>query len=453
MSKLGQVMNSQQEHVLRIVNERGVEAIRLWFTDVLGVLKSVSINTAELETAFEEGIGFDGSAIEGLTREFEADMVLFPDASTFQILPTLLERADSCVGRMFCDVYTPEGVISRTDPRAVLERTLAKAKELGFDFYLHPEIEFYLFYPSDSPDKPLQPIDNLGYFDNVTKSVGKDFRLLATRALEELGISVEFSHHEAGPGQNEIDLRATDALTAADNIMTLKVVVEELALSQGMIATFMPKPMCDIPGSGMHTHMSLFEGDKNAFHDSSNQYGLSKIARHFIAGVLHYSPEFTAVTNQNVNSYKRLWGGGEAPSYICWAHNNPSALVRVPVHKPKKANSTRIEYRALDPSVNPYLAYAVILAAGLEGIKNKLELPEEMLEDVSLMSDAERRALGIGSLPQSLHSAIRYMYSSDLVAQTLGEEVFDFFMRNKQAEWKEYRKQITRWELEKFISF
>ncbi len=446
-------MNSQQEYVLRLVSERGVEAIRLWFTDVLGVLKSVTINTEELELAFEEGIGFDGSAIEGLTREFEADMVLFPDASTFQIMPAILEGDNSCVGRMFCDIYTPEGVIARSDPRAVLERILDKAKELGFDFYLHPEIEFYLFFKPNSIDDTLRPVDNLGYFDNTIRGIGQDFRLLATRALEEMGISVEFSHHEAGPGQFEIDLRVADALTTADNIMTFKQVVEQIASSQGMVATFMPKPICDIPGSGMHTHMSLFEGDKNAFHDSSSQYGLSKIARHFIAGILHYTSEFTAVTNQNVNSYKRLWGGGEAPSYICWAHNNPSALVRVPVHKPKKANSTRIEYRALDPSVNPYLAYAVILAAGIAGIEEKLELPPEMLEDVSLMSDDERKALGIESLPQSLHSAIRNMYSSVLVAQTLGEEVFDFFMRNKQAEWKEYRNQITRWELERFISF
>ncbi|QPK94588.1 glutamine synthetase [Actinomyces sp. zg-332] len=446
-------MNSQQEYVLRLVSERGVEAIRLWFTDVLGVLKSVTINTEELELAFEEGIGFDGSAIEGLTREFEADMVLFPDASTFQIMPAILEGDNSCVGRMFCDIYTPEGVIARSDPRAVLERILDKAKELGFDFYLHPEIEFYLFFKPNSTDDTLRPVDNLGYFDNTIRGIGQDFRLLATRALEEMGISVEFSHHEAGPGQFEIDLRVADALTTADNIMTFKQVVEQIASSQGMVATFMPKPICDIPGSGMHTHMSLFEGDKNAFHDSSSQYGLSKIARHFIAGILHYTSEFTAVTNQNVNSYKRLWGGGEAPSYICWAHNNPSALVRVPVHKPKKANSTRIEYRALDPSVNPYLAYAVILAAGIAGIEEKLELPPEMLEDVSLMSDDERKALGIESLPQSLHSAIRNMYSSVLVAQTLGEEVFDFFMRNKQAEWKEYRNQITRWELERFISF
>lgn len=447
-------MNSQQEYVLQLVSQENVEAIRLWFTDVLGVLKSVSINTTDLESAFEEGIGFDGSAIEGLTREFEADMVLVPDASTFNILPQILESgSDSCVGRMFCDVYTPHGVISRTDPRAVLERTLQKAKELGFDFYVHPEVEFYLFYPPTESNRVLKPIDNLGYFDNVTRSKGKDFRLAVTRTLEQLDIPVEFSHHEAGPGQNEIDLRAADALTVADNIMTLKVVIEELALSQGVIATFMPKPICGIPGSGMHTHMSLFEGDKNAFHDSSNQYGLSKIARHFIAGILYHSPDFTALTNQNVNSYKRLWGGGEAPSYICWAHNNPSALVRVPVHKPKKANSTRIEYRALDPSVNPYLAFAILLAAGIDGIEKKMSLPDEMQEDVSLMTEHERMALGIKSLPQSLHSAIKNMYSSELVAKTLGEEVFDFFMRNKHAEWNEYRKQITNWELEKFISF
>lgn len=447
-------MNSQQEYVLQIVQERSISNIQLWFTDVLGVLKSLAINPSELEIAFAEGIGFDGSAIEGLTREFEADMLLFPDASTFQILPwTVDDSHGQAVGRMFCDVYTPEGQPTRCDPRAVLERTLEKARQMGFEFYLHPEIEFYLMYPPSRSDEPLKPIDKAGYFQNTNRGVGGDFMRLAVKTLEELGIPVEFSHHEGGPGQYEIDLRVADALTASDNIMTFKTVIEELALSQGLIATFMPKPMVDAPGSAMHTHMSLFEGDKNAFHDPNSQYGLSKIARHFIAGLLKYSGEITAVTNQYVNSYKRLWGGGEAPSYICWAHNNPSALVRVPVHKPKKANSARIEYRSVDPSVNPYLAYAVILAAGLAGIEEKLDLTQEMQEDVTVMTEAERKALNIDSLPQSLHSALKKMYYSDLVSTTLGEEVFDFFMREKQNEWSHYRKQITSWELENFISF
>ena len=442
-------MDKQQEYVLRAIEERDIRFIRLWFTDVLGILKSVAIAPAELEGAFDEGIGFDGSAIEGLARVYEADMVARPDPSTFQVLPW---RGDHHgVARMFCDVLTPAGEPARSDPRNVLKRTLEKAGDLGFTFYTHPEIEFYLFEQCDDPQAPLVPVDTAGYFDHVARGSGHDFRRRAITLLESMGISVEFSHHEAGPGQNEIDLRYADALSTADNLMTFRTVVKEVALQQGLMATFMPKPMIDAPGSGMHTHMSLFEGESNAFHDPAGEYQLSGTGRSFIAGLLRHSHEITAVTNQFVNSYKRLWGGGEAPSYVCWGHNNRSALVRVPMYKPDKGQSSRVEYRALDSAANPYLAYSVILAAGLKGIEEGYELPEEASDNVWALSPAERRALGIAPLPGSLSHALDIMESSELVAETLGEDVFEFFVRNKHQEWETYRAQVTPFERQRFI--
>ncbi|GAA2722614.1 glutamine synthetase family protein [Cellulomonas aerilata] len=442
-------MDRQQEFVLRTVEERDIRFIRLWFTDVLGFLKSVAIAPAELEAAFAEGIGFDGSSIEGLTRVYEADMIARPDPTTFQILPWRGERHGTA--RMFCDILTPDGQPSLADSRNVLKRALAKASDQGFTFYTHPEVEFYLFDPPDDPAEPLRPVDHAGYFDHVPRGTAHDFRRAAITMLESMGISVEFSHHEAGPGQNEIDLRYADALTTADNIMTFRTVVKEVALEQGVYASFMPKPMADQPGSGMHTHLSLFEGDRNAFHEPGAQYELSKVARSFIAGLLHHAPEITAVTNQFVNSYKRLWGGAEAPSFVCWGHNNRSALVRVPMYKPGKGNSSRVEYRALDAATNPYLAFAVVLAAGLKGVEKGYDLPEGAEDDVWELTDAERRALGIEPLPQSLDGAIRVMERSELVAETLGEHVFDFVLRNKRQEWDEYRGQVTPYELRRFL--
>ena len=442
-------MEKQQEFVLRSVEERDIRFIRLWFTDVLGVLKSVAIAPAELENAFEEGIGFDGSAIEGLTRVYEADMIARPDPATFQILPW---RGDvKGAARMFCDIQTPEGEPAWADPRFVLKRALDKASALGFTFYTHPEIEFYLFEPMEE-GKPPRPVDHSGYFDNVPRGTAHNFRRSAITTLESMGISVEFSHHEAGPGQNEIDLRYADALTTADNIMTFKAAIKEVAIEQGVFASFMPKPMSNAPGSGMHTHMSLFEGDRNAFFEAGTEFQLSKVARHYIAGLLKHAPEITAVTNQYVNSYKRLWGGAEAPSYVCWGVNNRSALVRVPIHKPGKGQSSRIEYRALDSATNPYLAYAVILAAGLKGIAGEYPLPDHAEDDVWELSPAERRALGYEPLPSSLAEAINLMEKSELVAETLGEQVFSFLLRNKRAEWDEYRAQVTQFELERFLS-
>jgi glutamine synthetase len=442
-------MDRQQEFVLRSIEERDIRFVRLWFSDVLGSLKSVAVAPAELEGAFGEGIGFDGSAIQGLARVSEADMLVKPDPSTFQVLPWRGENHGTA--RMFCDILTPDGVPSPSDPRTVLKRSLAQAGEHGLTFYTHPEIEFYLLRDNIVPGQEPEPVDQAGYFDHVPRGTTHDFRRAAISVLESMGISVEFSHHEGGPGQNEIDLRYADALSMADNIMTFRTVIKEVALEQGLYATFMPKPMAAHPGSGMHTHFSLFEGDRNAFHEAGAPYQLSKVARSFIAGLLQHAAEITAVTNQWVNSYKRLWGGGEAPSYVCWGHKNRSALVRVPMYKPGKGNSTRVEYRALDSACNPYLAYAVLLAAGLRGVEEGLDLPDGAEDDVWALTDAERRAMGIKPLPASLDQAIEAMEESELVAQTLGEGVFDFFLRNKRQEWADYRNQVTPFELARYL--
>ncbi|WP_144872620.1 type I glutamate--ammonia ligase [Microbacterium sp. 1.5R] len=438
-------MDKQRDFVLRTIEERGVKFVRLWFTDVIGTLKSVAIAPAEVEGAFAEGIGFDGSAIEGLTRSYESDLLAQPDPTTFQTLPWRGEIDPTA--RMFCDITTPDGRPAVSDPRHVLKRTLAKAADAGFTFYTHPEIEFYLLKSSNfGPEGPV-PVDSAGYFDNVPGGTAHDFRRRSVRMLEDLGISVEFSHHEGGPGQNEIDLRYADALTMADNVMTFRTVIKEVAIEQGVYATFMPKPLSGHPGSGMHTHMSLFEGERNAFYEEGAKYQLSKTGRHFIAGLLRHANEIAAVTNQFVNSYKRLWGGDEAPSFVTWGHNNRSALVRVPMYKPNKGGSSRVEYRALDSAANPYLAYALMLAAGLKGIEEEYELPPEAEDNVWSLSDAERRALGYAALPASLDHALEYMESSELVAETLGESVFNYVLLNKRKEWEAYRGQVTPLEL------
>ena len=439
-------MDKQRDFVLRTIEERGVKFVRLWFTDVVGTLKSVAITPAEVEGAFAEGLGFDGSAIEGFTRAYEADMLAAPDPATFQILPWRGEIDPT--GRMFCDILTPDGQPALSDPRNVLKRSLAKAADRGFSFYTHPEIEFYLLKSSKLKDGTPQPVDSAGFFDNVPGGTAHDFRRRSVRMLEDLGISVEFSHHETGPGQNEIDLRYADALTTADNIMTFRTVIKEVAIEQGVYATFMPKPMSGHPGSGMHTHMSLFEGDTNAFYDGGGHYQLSKIGRQFVAGLLRHAPEITAVTNQFVNSYKRLWGGDEAPSFVTWGHNNRSALVRVPLYKPGKGQSARVEYRAMDSAANPYLAFSLLLAAGLKGIEEGYELPPEAENNVWELSDSERRALGYEQLPASLDHAVSLMEDSELVAETLGEQVFNYVLLNKRREWASYRAQVTPYELE-----
>ncbi|MDZ7577857.1 MAG: type I glutamate--ammonia ligase [Candidatus Nanopelagicales bacterium] len=442
-------MDKQTEFVLRTIEERDIRFLRLWFTDVLGTLKSVAVAPAELEGAFEEGIGFDGSAIEGFARVSESDMIMRPDPATFQILPWGGESRGTA--RIFCDIHMPDGSPSYADPRHVLKRTLAKAADLGFTFYTHPEIEFFLLKaPHEAGSAPV-PIDRYGYFDHAPHGVAQNFRRATIDMLESMGISVEFSHHEAAPGQQEIDLRYADALSTADNIMTFRIVVKEMALKNGVFATFMPKPFRDHAGSGMHTHLSLFEGDRNAFYEPGSEYQLSRVGQSFIAGLLEHATEITAVTNQWVNSYKRLYGGGEAPAGVCWGHNNRSGLVRIPMYKPHKGGSTRVEVRSLDAACNPYLALAVMLAAGLKGIESGYELPPGAEDDVWALTDAERRAMGMRPLPASLGEALDQMQDSELVAETLGEHVFDFFLRNKRAEWREYRSEVTQFELDRYL--
>jgi glutamine synthetase len=426
--------DKQQEFVLRTIEERNIRFVRLWFTDVLGFLKSVAIAPAELENAFDEGIGFDGSAIEGFARVTESDMLAKPDPTTFSVLPWRTESPGAA--RMFCDITMPDGTPSPADPRNVLRRILDKAASMGYTCYTHPEIEFFLFKSMPEVGVAPIPVDQGGYFDHTPAVVGHDFRRQAITLLEAMGISVEFSHHEGGPGQQEIDLRDADALTTADNIMTFRHVIKEVAMDQGFHASFMPKPFTDHPGSGMHTHVSLFKGEENAFYDANAQYNLSNVGRSFIAGILKHAPEITAITNQWVNSYKRLHGGGEAPAVINWGPSNRGALVRLPMYKPGKENSTRIEFRSPDTACNPYLAYAVMLAAGLKGVEERYELSDST--DPS-------------SLPTDLNEAIIQMEKSDLVRETLGEHVFEYVLRNKRAEWRDYSRQVSAYELDRYL--
>jgi glutamine synthetase len=438
-------MTKQSEYVLRTVEERGIRFIRLWFTDVLGFLKSVSISPAELEVAFEEGMTFDGSSIDGYARIQEADMLAKPDPSTFAVLPW---RTEQQVARMFCDIYTPDGEPFDGDPRNVLKRNLERASEMGYTFFAAPELEF--FYFQDSGPEP-QVLDRGGYFDLTPLDVAQEYRRKTINALEQLGIPVEHSHHEVAPSQHEIIVRYTDALTMADDIMTARLTVKEVALQHDIYATFMPKPLEDYDGSGMHLHLSLFEGDVNAFHEPGTQGVLSKVGEAFIAGLLKHAAEITAVTNQWVNSYKRLVDGFDAPIYMSWARNNQSALVRVPSVKKGKPSSVRAEYRASDAACNPYLALSVILAAGLAGIREGYELPPEIAADVKRMTATERAAVGAKRLPETMSEALDIMESSDLVAEALGEHVFDWFLRNKRAEWDRYQHHVSRFELETYL--
>ena len=428
-------MSKQEEFVLRTLEERSIRFVRLWFTDVLGFLKSVAIAPAELESAFDEGIGFDGSAIEGYARVSESDMLAKPDAGTFSVLPWRTESPGAA--RMICDIYLPDGVPSPSDPRNVLRRVLQEASDMGYTCYTHPEIEFFLFKSSPEIGVAPVPVDQGGYFDHTPVMVGQDFRRQAITMLEAMGVSVEFSHHEGAPGQQEIDLRYADALSTADNIMTARHVIKEVALDQGVYASFMPKPFTDHPGSGMHTHFSLFKGEENAFFEEGAPYQLSPVGRSFIAGVLTHAREFTAITNQFVNSYKRLNGGGEAPNLVNWGHNNRSALVRIPAYKPLKGNSTRIEVRSPDAACNPYLAFAVIISAGLKGVRESYTLNESAALEATL--------------PSNLDQAISALESSELVRQTLGEDVFEYFLRNKRAEWVDYRRQVSAYELDRYL--
>jgi glutamine synthetase len=437
----------QQDYVLRTVEERGVRFIQLWFTDVLGIPKAFAITPAELENALEEGMTFDGSAIDGFSRVQESDVLAKPDPRTFQILP--FQHTDEPVARVVCDILSLDGTPFEGDPRNVLRRTLDRAREAGFTFYAAPEIEW--FYFADDDPALVQPLDRGTYFELTVSDLTTDLRKRTVLTLEEMGIPVEYSQHEDSPSQHEIDLRHTDALTMADTVMTARLVVKEIAQQAGVYASFMPKPIAGVQGSGMHTHFSLFEGDVNAFHDPGDEHGLSKVAKGFIAGLLRHAPEITAVTNQWVNSYKRLVPGYEAPVYVSWARNNASVIVNVPHSKRNRAESTRIEYRAPDPACNPYLAYACVLAAGLKGIRDGYELPDEVQDNLHARSPEELASEGIPSLPGNLADAVMAMEHSDLVRETLGEHVFEWFVRNKRAEWAEYKTQVSQFELDRYL--
>jgi glutamine synthetase len=445
-------MERQQDYVLRTVEERGVRFVQMWFTDVLGTPKSFQITPAELENALEEGMTFDGSTIDGFSRVQESDVLAMPDAKTFQLLPYLTD--DAPVARVVCNVVNLDGSPFEGDPRQVLRRALERARALGFSFFVAPELEY--FYFADQPGSAAAgapiPLDRGSYFDLTTNDLGSELRRQTVLTLEDMGIPVEYSQHEDAPSQHEIDLRYTDALTMADTVMTVRMVVKEIAARHQVMATFMPKPLFGVQGSGMHTHMSLFDGDSNAFYDDSDEYNLSSVARSFIAGVLTHAREVTAVTNQWVNSYKRLIVGYEAPVYISWARNNRSALVRVPPTKKGKRDSTRIEYRAPDSAANPYLAFAAILAAGLAGIEKGYELPAEAAANLYELSPAQRLAEGIDALPGSLADAVDVMERSELMAEVLGEHVFEWFVRNKRAEWADYKAEVTAFELRRYLT-
>ncbi|CAJ1496781.1 type I glutamate--ammonia ligase [[Mycobacterium] kokjensenii] len=445
-------MDRQKEFVLRTLEERDIRFVRLWFTDVLGYLKSVAIAPAELEGAFDEGVGFDGSAIEGFARVFESDMVAHPDPSTFQLLPWTSDAGRQYSARMFCDITMPDGSPAWASSRHVLRRQLAKAGELGFACYVHPEIEFFLLEPGPYDGSTPVPADDAGYFDQSIHGSAANFRRHAIEALESMGISVEYSHHEHAPGQQEIDLRYADALSMADNVMTFRYLIKEIALKEGVRASFMPKPFREHAGSAMHTHMSLFEGEVNAFHSPDDPLQLSATAKSFIAGILEHANEISAVTNQWVNSYKRLIHGGEAPTAASWGASNRSALVRVPMYSPHKTSSRRIEVRSPDSACNPYLAFAVLLAAGLRGVEQGYELGPEAEDNVWALTPEERRAMGYKELPGTLERALSEMENSELVAEALGEQVFDFFLRNKRQEWANYRSHVTPYELQNYLA-
>jgi glutamine synthetase len=430
------------EFVLRTVEERDVHFVRLWFVDVLGMLKSLAIPAAELSQAFAEGVGFDGSAIDGFARIQESDMLLRPDPETFQVLPWRMEQL---VARIFCDIETPDGKPFAGDPRGVLKRSLNRAAELGYSFYAGPEIEFFLFSSHENPE----PLDNGSYFDLTPLDVGGEFRRRVISYLERMGVPVKESHHEVAASQHEIDLQHADALTTSDAITTFRLTVKEVAQEVGCYATFMPKPLQGTWGSGMHTHFSLFEGNENAFWDATHASSLSPVGQSFLAGVLAHAPAITAIACPLVNSYKRLTPGFEAPTQISWGRRNRSALVRIPGTKPWKAEAARIEYRGLDPSANPYLSFALILAAGVEGIAEGRELPPEAAEEDDSPADAS--TLGLPSLPRDLGEALEQMRSSELMRSALGDHVFRWYLANKQAEWQEYQSVVSEWEVRRYL--
>jgi len=434
-----------KEDVLRVVKDKNVSFIQFWFTDVLGILKSFAITPSELEGGLEEGMGFDGSSIEGFARIHESDMVAMPDPKTFQFLPWRPDERP--VARMFCDVLNPEGTPYTGDPRFAFKNLLNSIAKKGYTYFIGPELEYFYFKDSVAP----QGIDKGGYFDSRPLDLGSDLRRETIFALQDCGVQVEYSHHEVAPSQHEIDLRYDEGLKMADKTMTYRLVVKEIARKFGYYATFMPKPIFGENGSGMHVHQSLFDGKKNLFFDGSDKYNLSNLGKSYIAGIMKHAREIIAVTNQWVNSYKRLVPGYEAPVYISWARRNRSAMIRVPMYKPGKELATRMEFRAPDPSCNPYLAFSVMLAAGLKGIEEGYDLPEPIEDDIFEMSDAEKKERGIETLPGNLYEAILAVENSELVKSALGEHIFNKFIENKKIEWDKYRTHVSQYELDKYL--
>ena len=440
---------ANKDYVFKTIKQRNIHFIRLWFTDALGQMKSFAITPNELAAAFDEGMGFDGGCIEGFRHQGETDMLAFPDASTFQTLPW--RPKDNGVARMFCNVVTPEGKPFEGDSRFILNRMLQHAQDMGYSMNVGPKMEFYYF---KSPEAP-EPIDNGSYFDLTTLDNATDLRRDTILTLEQMGIPVEYSHHELGPGQQEIHLRADDAMSMADAIMTYRLVVKEIAIKHGCHASFMPKPLADQPGSSMHVHQSLFNfDDENVFYDADDPsgLGLSALAKSYIAGLLKYAPEFSLITNQYVNSYKRLQPGMGAPVYCGWSQTDRSALVRVPRYKPGKAESTRIELRSPDPASNPYLTFAVMLGAGLKGVEQGLELGPELAATAGLMSVEERREAGIERLPRDLGEAVDCFRGSQLMRDILGEHTHNYILKSKEAEWAEYCSTVSAWELGRYLA-
>jgi len=435
-----------KDDVMRLAQESNVKFIRMWFTDVIGVLKSFSITLPELETALEDGVGFDGSSVEGFSRIEESDMIAMPDPSTFIILPWR-HGDDGAVARVICDVQNPDGTGYAGCPRGVLRRNLQKAADLGYTMYAGPELEYFYF----KDDKGTEVLDKGGYFDLTAQDVASNMRRDTVLALEEMGIAVELSHHEVAPSQHEIAIRHTDAFRMADIAMTYRLTVKEVAMQHGVYATFMPKPIFGENGSGMHVHQSLFKGSENAMFSADDEYSLSPIGKSYIAGLLKHTPEMCCVLAQSVNSYKRLVPGYEAPVYVAWARRNRSALVRVPMYKPGKEKATRCELRCADPACNPYLAFSVMLAAGLKGIREGYELCDPVEEDIYEMSASARRDAGITSLPGSLDEAIVLAEKSEFLRETLGDHVFEKFIANKKIEWDRYRVHVSQYELDTYL--
>lgn len=437
--------NQEVKKVMKIIKAKNVKFVKIWFTDILGFLKSFTITENELDKAFNEGMGFDGSSIEGFCRIDESDMVAIPDPATFQIVPWRPREMPEA--RMFADIVNPDGTPFEGDPRYILKRNIERAKKMGYDFFVGPELEYFYFKNSAG----TEPLDRGGYFDMTPRDEALDLRRETVLTLQQMGIIVEYSHHEVADSQHEIDLRYNDALTMADAVMTYRLAVKEVAQKFGVYATFMPKPMFGQNGSGMHTHMSLFQGKKNAFFDPKGQYHLSDMAKHFIAGLLRHAKEFTSVTNQWINSYKRLVPGYEAPVYLSWAQRNRSDLIRIPMAKPDKQEATRVELRSPDPACNPYLAFSVMLAAGLEGVEKKYKAPIPVEDNVYEMSEDERKKRGIDSLPGSLIEALQYTEQSQIVRKALGDHVFSHFIENKKMEWNKFRVQISSYELSQYL--